>query len=142
MAPYKKCTECGVEFKHSNNLYRHRNTVHGGRKFACTYCAKSYKRQDDLSKHVSRKHKEITNNIKRSLEDQYVEDFLDTLEMGIITNPCDGLPAVQIRHQSWLAHTPPPGQKRGMEDTDKVLFATRCVIQYWTKHGGQRTSRS
>lgn len=53
-----ECRDCGKNYRHSNNLHRHRRFECGKEpQFMCPYCKYKAKLKDNLKKHVVYKHK-------------------------------------------------------------------------------------
>ena len=143
MAPVTRCNICSKEFKHECNMYRHKKSVHGTAKFSCKYCNKRYGRLDDLKLHERKKHQNTLATVEQTYNNQLIDDFLESLEISIITNQNDGLPRMpHPTHHSWQDHTPPAGMDEKTIPTEKILFAAICVVNYWWKHGGTRPTLS
>lgn len=51
-----ECPECKKAFRTKGDIYSHRRTVHSTKRFYCSMCVKSFKRNSCLNKHIRRAH--------------------------------------------------------------------------------------
>lgn len=63
------CEVCGAQFQQKSNLLRHQRTMHNSNDCAiCPHCQKTFKRQDNLNRHLQQNAENIAPSVKHQEE--------------------------------------------------------------------------
>ena len=70
------CPECGKLFTQSKHLSRHKASAHGGLKFNCIHCQKTFSRKDKMNAHMNYSCKLRLSNIASGVQKPDFEEFI------------------------------------------------------------------